>query len=94
MGNNIGSTEIVFEPQQIQSGKLDINIPTAGSVGLVLQPLMIAAMHAGSAVEINISGGATNGKWAPPLNYIINALLPILEKMGYKASIEIEKYGY
>jgi RNA 3'-terminal phosphate cyclase (ATP)/RNA 3'-terminal phosphate cyclase (GTP) len=93
-GNKLGSTEIIFQPHEIQSGALKISIPTAGSVGLVLQPLMIAAIHAGSAVEINISGGATNGKWAPPTNYIIHVLLPLLEKMGYKGSVKIEKYGY
>lgn len=93
-GNKLGSTEIEFNPQQIQSGDIDIYIPTAGSVSLVLQPLMIAAMHAGSRIGINIAGGATNGKWAPPLNYVINVLLPLLEKMDYKGNIRIEKYGY
>ncbi len=93
-GNKIGSTELKFYPRKIESKKIDISIPTAGSVGLVLQPLMIAASHAESKVEIEINGGATNGKWAPPLNYIKYVLLPLLEKMGYKANIEIKKYGY
>ena len=93
-GNKSHSTEIEFRPKAIETKKIEISIPTAGSVGLVLQSLMIAAVHAEDKVTIEINGGATNGRWAPPLNYIKHVLLPLLEKFGYKAYIEIKKYGY
>ncbi|MBI4018331.1 MAG: RNA 3'-phosphate cyclase, partial [Candidatus Aenigmarchaeota archaeon] len=91
---HLGSTELEFSPRKIRSGNISINIPTAGSIGLVLQGLMVAAIHAGKTVDISITGGATNGKWAMPLNYARHVLLPLLAKMGYEAEIEIEKYGY
>lgn len=93
-GAHLGSTALEFHPRKIRSGNISISIPTAGSTGLVLQGLMIAAIHADGNVKITISGGATNGKWAMPLNYATNVLLPLLEKMGYKAIINIERYGY
>lgn len=93
-GMHLGSTELEFSPNEIRSGNISVSIPTAGSIGLVLQGMMIAAIHAEKAVGISISGGATNGKWAMPLNYAKHVLLPLLEKMGYKAEIEIKRYGY
>lgn len=93
-GVELHSTELEFSSGKIKSGNISITIPTAGSVGLVLQPLMIAALHAERAVHINIKGGATNGKWAMPAGYAKNVLLPLLAKMGYKAHIEINRYGY
>jgi RNA 3'-phosphate cyclase len=56
--------------------------------------MMIAAAHLNEKVVIKVAGGATSGKWAAPVNYIRYVLLPILEKMGYEAGLEIEKYGY
>lgn len=93
-GANLHSTELTFHPSKISSGHVEITIPTAGSIGLVLQSIMIAAAHAEKKVSIDINGGATNGKWAMPMNYAKHVLLPLLKKMGYDASIEILKYGY
>src|SRR3989338_1956573 len=93
-GAELHSTELEFLPGKIKSGNISINIPTAGSIGLVLQPLIIAAMHAEKAVNISIKGGATNGKWAMPANYAKHVLLPLLEKMGYRAKMQIGRYGY
>ncbi len=94
IGLKQGSAELIFEPCEIKGGKVEVNIPTAGSVSLVLQGLMIAALYAKDTVNIHINGGATNGKWAPPVLYIQNVLLPILRKINYSADIKIEKYGY
>ncbi len=93
-GNKLHSTELKFYTGKIQSKKISITIPTAGSVALVLQALMIAAVHAENKIHIEISGGATNGKWAPPVNYVKYVLLPLLEKFGYKGDIDVKKYGY
>ena len=93
-GASLHSTELTFIPHAISSGRVEIKIPTAGSTGLVLQSIMIAAVHAEKKVSIDIKGGATNGKWAMPMNYAKHVLLPLLEKMGYDAKIDIMKYGY
>lgn len=90
----VGSQELTFEPGKIKGGSIHVNIPTAGSIGLLLQSMMVASIHAKEPVELTIKGGAVSGKWAAPVNYMKYVLLPILEKMGYRADIEIKKYGY
>lgn len=93
-GAELHSTELEFVPGKIMTGGISINIPTAGSVGLVLQPLMIAALHADKPVNIKIRGGATNGKWAMPANYAMRVLIPLLRKMGYQGDMDVLRYGY
>ena len=44
-GNELHSTEIEFIPKEITSKNISIKISTAGSVGLVLQALMIPAIN-------------------------------------------------
>ncbi|MBI4456949.1 MAG: RNA 3'-terminal phosphate cyclase [Acidobacteria bacterium] len=93
-GAEIGSTDLRFIPHPIRAGMVDVKIPTAGSIGLVLQAMMIPAFRAQDSVTIRFQGGATNGKFAPPLNYLRFVLMPLLQKMGYKANIVIDRYGY
>ena len=93
-GASIGSEEIDFFPESIETKHLSVKISTAGSIGLVLQALLIPAMHIKDRIEIDISGGATFGKWSPPLLYTKHVLFPILLKMGYRAEMEIVKHGH
>ncbi|MEM7819790.1 MAG: RNA 3'-terminal phosphate cyclase [Candidatus Aenigmatarchaeota archaeon] len=94
IGVSLKSKEIEFFPNKIKSGEIKIKIPTAGSIGLILQSILIASIHAKDVINIEIDGGATNGKWAAPVNYIKNVISQFLEKMGYKIKIDIKKYGY
>ncbi|NOQ55284.1 MAG: RNA 3'-terminal phosphate cyclase [Nanohaloarchaea archaeon] len=91
---SVGSEEIEFVPNKIETKHIDVKIATAGSIGLVLQALLIPAMHIKEKIEINISGGAVFGKWSPPLLYTKHVLFPILLKMGYRIDMDILKYGY
>ncbi len=93
-GARIGSTELVFVPAELKGGKFEINIATAGSVGLIFQILSLPAAFCEEGVEIEIKGGATYGKFAPPLDYIKMVLLPFLKKLGYKAGVEILNHGF
>ncbi|NOX71587.1 MAG: RNA 3'-phosphate cyclase [Candidatus Micrarchaeota archaeon] len=91
----IGSKEILFEPGElIENDVLDMEIETAGSIGLVLQMMMPAILRAKKRFRLNINGGAVFGKYAPPLQYIQNVLLPVLRKIGYNVSIDILRYGF
>lgn len=93
-GVDVGSCEIDFCPRKIKSNHIYVDIPTAGSIGLVLQALLIPAMHISEKIEIDIKGGAVFGKWSPPLLYTKHVLFPLLLKMGYKVDMDILKYGY
>jgi len=93
-GDKLGSKEIVFIPKKLKGGEVEVKIPTAGSTGLVFQILSLPSAFCEKEVHIKITGGATYGKFAPPMDYIELVLLRILEKMGYKCEIEIKKHGF
>ena len=90
----LGSKEIEFYPKKIISKHLKIKISTAGSVGLIFQILKLPACVPPEGVTIRVQGGGTFGKYAPPLIYTQNILLPVLRETGYKADIRIQKHGF
>lgn len=93
-GAELGSSEIFFAPGKDWEKSIKINIPTAGSVGLVLQILGIACVSAPHKIKVEILGGASYGKWAPSLDYLKNVTFRQLEKMGYTIAIEVEEEGF
>lgn len=93
-GAELGSREVEFHPAEIKRQKIKIEIATAGAVGLALQPLQIACLKAPQAVEIEIEGGGTFGAWAPPAPYIQHVNFALLEKLGFKAQLKIERHGF
>jgi RNA 3'-terminal phosphate cyclase (GTP) len=92
-GAEIGARQVEFFPGKIKSGSLRIDIGTAGSVGLILQALLIPAVRS-KGLHMHIRGGATFGKWAPPISWLQNVLLPALGSMGYMCRIEVRRHGY
>ena len=92
-GSEIGSVEIEFYPHEIKGGSLSLNVGTAGSTSLVLQTLMMPAMHCASPLDIKIIGGTLN-RWAPSIGYIQNVTLDILKRMGYKGEVRLNRHGF
>lgn len=93
-GAELGSQEIRFWPGEIRKRQIEIKIPTAGSIGLVLQTLQLACLGSEKPVRIRIQGGADFGKFAPPIPWLQRVLLPLLEKMGYRIEIKSLKSGF
>ncbi len=93
-GAKICSQALEFHPKEIVCEDVIVKISTAGSAGLVLQTLFLSAAAAKKPVKIRIGGGATFGKWAPPVGYMQMALLPVLEKLGFSAKISIVRHGF
>ena len=93
-GDELGSEEIKFSPGEIYRDSIPINIPTAGSITLVLQTLIPPALFASSPVKIIFNGGATDTFFSPTLDYFQNVFLKVLEKMAGKIEINIIKRGY
>lgn len=87
-----GSQEIYFSPQEIKNTSLEIKISTAGSVGLVLQSLLIIGFK--YPLEIKIVGGATYGKWAPSVDFIDKVFCFWLRKIGMQIDIKVSKHGF
>jgi len=94
VGGNIGSKEIEFYPSEILAKDITIIPRTAASQGLIFQILSLPSAFAEDKISIHVKGGSVMSKWAPPLIASKNILLPILDKMGYKADIKINKWGF
>ncbi len=93
-GAHLGSRDVTFLPGRIRRRKLKAEVPTAGAVGLVLQPLQIACLASEHDVDVFVEGGGTFGKWAPPLPYLQNVNFALLARFGYPAQLFVEREGF
>lgn len=92
-GNRLDSQEVLFYPGDVQGGKYQFQIQTAGSACLVLQTIFIPLAQADRSSQIEIMGG-THVPWSPSFHYLDRQWLPYLQKMGYGGKLELEKAGY
>jgi len=90
-GLELGSKKLEFIPEKPEPKYLEVKISTAGSIGLVLQSLLIAATKFEKPITVKFSGGGTWGKWAPPLLYLEKVFLPCL---GSGLKIKVKKEGF
>ncbi|MFX0029371.1 MAG: RNA 3'-terminal phosphate cyclase [Candidatus Hermodarchaeota archaeon] len=94
----IGTEQLTFIPNSNKEIKnnIHININTAASIGLLLQPIQIASLGFKKLekIKLSLSGGGTFGKWAPSLNYLQEVTYKIYNKTGINIDIDIEKHGF
>ena len=93
-GDFLRSQEIEFQPSQTRKDAISIDIPTAGSIALVLQGLIPAVLSAPFPVKIVFQGGATDTFFSPTFDYFRSVFLKILETAGVKIEIKVLKRGY
>jgi len=93
-GAKLGSRELWFKPSGIASGEIRAEIGTAGSIPMLLLTILPICAYAERSVSVHVVKGGTDVRHAPTINYLKYALLPMLERMGLKASLAVRKYGY
>ena len=92
-GNHIGSQSLIFEPGKVRPGRYHYAIGSAGSVTLVLQTILPALLVADAKSDLILEGG-THNPFAPPFDFLQKTFLPILEKMGAKVEVNLERPGF
>jgi RNA 3'-phosphate cyclase len=92
-GLKVKSQDIAFHPGKLRGGEFRFDVGTAGSITLVLQALLPAAVACGEEFRIRICGG-TDIRAAPPLDYFRYILLPLLSRMGIRAELAVLCRGY
>jgi len=96
-GNTIGSMRLVFIPSTIRGGRFIFDVAelkgSAGSTSLVLQSILLPLCFAPSMSEVTIKGG-THVEWSPPFHYLQDIFVPVIERMGCKVRLSIEKWGW
>lgn len=92
-GAEIGSRELRFEPGPIRFGSFEFSVGTAGSTTLVLQTILPALLTAGGPSTVRLRGG-THNPMAPPFDFLVNAFLPLLGRMGARVGADLVRPGF
>jgi len=93
-GATLGSRELWFRPRQIAGGETRAEIGTAGSIPMLMLTILPICAFAKQSIRVHVVKGGTDVQHAPTINYIKYVLLPMLERMGLRASLTVHKYGY
>jgi RNA 3'-terminal phosphate cyclase (ATP) len=92
-GAQLGSPELVFRPRGLRPGAHRFAVGTAGSATLVLQTVLLPLAVAGAPSTVRVEGG-THNPGAPPFEFLDRAFLPLLARMGAKATATLERHGF
>ncbi len=66
---------------------------SAGSVGLVLQTVLLPLALVDGESRLTLRGG-THVSWAPSVSYLEHVFLPALARMGVQTEIELVRWGF
>jgi RNA 3'-terminal phosphate cyclase (ATP) len=92
-GAEIGSQELDFTPGEGSARELTIDIGTAGSTTLVVQTILVPALTLGHELTATVIGG-THNPLAPPFEFLARAFLPLVARMGPRATAVLERPGF
>jgi RNA 3'-terminal phosphate cyclase (ATP) len=98
-GVNIGSMQLTFTPGRVVHGDYHFAVGTAGSATLVLQTILPALIISPSQddqeqrTHLTLEGG-THNPFAPPFDFLAQAFLPLLGRMGARIEARLERYGF
>jgi len=92
-GAELGATALRFEPGTVQGGDYHFATGSAGSATLVLQTVLPALWQAASPSRLRLEGG-THNPLAPSADFIADAYLPALAKMGVAVDFTLGQHGF
>ena len=94
---HVGTEEVTFIPSGMINDKfVSVNIKTAASLGLLLQPIQIAALglKESNKISIDLNGGGTYGKWAPSIDYLVDVTYKFFKLAGLNIDVKILRQGF
>lgn len=99
-GDALGSQAIILRPRgPVHPGEYAFDVReaaeggSAGSVGLVLQTVLLPLSAADGSSTLVLRGG-THVAWAPSVSYLQNVFLPVVSDVGIRASVELDQWGF
>jgi len=99
-GDELGSQTLTFIPGgPPRPGEYAFDVAdaaqdgSAGSVGLVLQTVLLPLALTKGESYLTLRGG-THVPWAPPVSYLEHVFLPKLARMGVCARVELVRWGF
>lgn len=92
-GAGLGSRSLTFEPGPVRAGEYHFRVGSAGSATLVVQTVLPALMLADGPSTLLVEGG-THNPWAPPFDFLARAFVPLVNRMGPRVRLELERHGF
>jgi len=92
-GDALKSQQITFTPQAVRPGQYRFRVGSAGSATLVLQTVLPALVVAEGPSHLVLEGG-THNIYAPPFDFLQQAFLPLLGRMGPRVEATLERFGF
>ena len=92
-GTSLGSQNVQFIPGAIKAGEYRFSVGSAGSSTLIFQTVLPLLMLAGKPSHLVLEGG-THNPLAPSYDFIHEAFLPVLSRIGVNCRAQIERYGF
>lgn len=92
-GAELGSTALRFEPGTVVPGDFTIELGSAGSTMLVLQTVLPLLWQCDAPSTLRLVGG-THNPMAPSVDFIADTYLPVLQRLGVTAGVELECHGF
>lgn len=92
-GAHLGSSELTFIPQARRGGVFRFAVGSAGSATLVFQTILPALLRADAPSTVTFEGG-THNAWAPPFDFLERSFLPLLQRMGGRVGVRLERHGF
>lgn len=91
-GAEVGSDAFEFVPGAVTPGEYEFDIGTAGSTTLVLQTILLPLLMADAPSTVVIEGG-THNTHAPPVEFLAESFLPLLNRIGGHVELRLVRYG-
>jgi RNA 3'-terminal phosphate cyclase (ATP) len=92
-GAAVGASEITFTPSTVRPGEYAFTTGTAGSTTLIFQTVLPALLCTGGPSRITLEGG-THNPAAPPFEFLDQAFLPLVRRMGPRIEATLERAGF
>ncbi len=100
-GAELGAREIVFRPGgSVTAGSYTVDVsvlgdqPSAGSVCLILQTLLLPLALRGDCASRLLLIGGTHVRWSPCYHYLAEVYLPLLARIGIHCRLELGQWGW
>src|SRR4051812_48722480 len=92
-GAALRSRELTFGPGKVTPGDYTFSVGSAGSTTLVLQTVLPALLVGTQPSTLTLEGG-THNPFAPPLDFLEKAFLPLINRMGPRVHTALERPGF
>jgi RNA 3'-terminal phosphate cyclase (ATP) len=92
-GASIGSQSLAFTPGAVKPGEYTFSVGSAGSTTLVLQAVLPALLTASGPSSLTLEGG-THNPYAPPVDFLERAYVPLVNRTGPQVHVALERAGF